>query len=179
MNKGFSQYFCLIIEESGSGSRRPENIRIHNTGLNVQELSRERSQDRIFSSSQSFELKNEGEQKEQRTCAHDSGAAIQRRAEGRPVGRRRRGGSPACGQRGSRGGWNWSRWQSPPRPPPLTSCPLGWPAAQGSPPTQQVISSNHVCGNHKCEVSRPVFIQCQLAIRNFTHFYGRFVIKFT
>jgi hypothetical protein len=34
-NQGFSYYFCLMIEESGSGSRRPINIRIriHNTEI--------------------------------------------------------------------------------------------------------------------------------------------------
>ncbi len=32
-NQGFSYYFCLMIEGSGSGSRRPKNIRIHNTGF--------------------------------------------------------------------------------------------------------------------------------------------------
>jgi len=88
---------------------------------------------------------------------HDSGAAIQRRAEVRPAGRRRRVESLGCERRESRGGWSWSRWQSPPRPPQLTSCPLGWPAAQGSQPIRKVIfiylfiylfiiDGNHACG---------------------------------
>ncbi len=42
-NQGFSYFFCLMIEGSGSGSGRPNNlriwIRIHNTGFFVTSLS--------------------------------------------------------------------------------------------------------------------------------------------